>query len=69
MHEIEEGTLVHIFCQVDNFIIDMFGKVVRKEKMQGRAEYIYGCHTNALNSAIDKYIIEKQREQLRNNTR
>lgn len=62
--EIPLLSTVHIICQTENNTLDLYGKTIREEKVPNNKGYIYGCSLVKTNINLDKYIAQKQRENL-----
>ena len=60
--DLEMNTIVRLVATTADFAFNLSGIIVRKSEFNGKQ--IYGCRLNVFNRALDKYIMEKQREML-----
>ncbi|MSS63446.1 PilZ domain-containing protein [Velocimicrobium porci] len=56
--------LVSIHLIDNSMILDLSGTIVRKQKLEDRDSFYYGCQLTHRNDILNKYIVKKQRELL-----
>lgn len=68
--ELSHYTPVIITSEYDGQKMSLSGMVVRKEPIPDQpGSFVYGCQLNKQSKALDKFIADRQREQMRNKMR
>lgn len=61
---INNYSICTISSQIDSKNLSLSGTVVRKEQVEDSSKYVYGCRLNNHSKELEKFIMNKQREQL-----
>ena len=63
--EINADDFVRMMCDWDDFTINMTASIVRKSKVPNSNRFIYGCSCKHYDKILDKFLTQKQSEQIR----